>query len=124
MGSSEDLMQRLAVSKKIMDKQENIRRGSDSVRNINSPMVESFDTTNAVYNLPTEMLENQSERKSEFDPTKPLNQDKIIFDCTHTICLICYEKLLNSILTDVVCPFCRGLIEKQEIPAINNDLEV
>ena len=78
MGSSEDLMQRLAVSKKIMDKQENIRRGSDSVRKINSPMVESFDNTNAVYNLPTEMLENQSERKSEFDPTKPLNQDKII----------------------------------------------
>ena len=78
MGAQEDLMQRLAVSKKIMDKQENIRRGSDSVRNVNSPMVESFDTTNAVYNLPTEMLENQSERKSEFDPTKPLNQDKII----------------------------------------------
>ena len=51
------------------------------------------------------------------------NENKIIFDCTHTICLICYEKLLNSILTDIVCPFCRGVIEKQEI-ALNNDLVV
>ena len=52
------------------------------------------------------------------------NENKIIFDCTHSICLICYEKLLNSILTDIVCPFCRGLIEQQNELAINNDLVV
>ena len=50
------------------------------------------------------------------------NENKIIFDCTHTICLLCYEKLLNSKLTDIVCPFCRGLIEKHNEITINNDL--
>jgi len=46
--------------------------------------------------------------------------DKIIFDCAHTICLLCYEKLLNSKSNDIVCPFCRGLVEKSDDTTINN----
>jgi hypothetical protein len=47
------------------------------------------------------------------------NEEKIIFDCSHTICLICYEKLLNSKSNDITCPFCRGLIEKQNVITMN-----
>jgi hypothetical protein len=55
MGSSaEELMQRLAVSKKIMDKHNDLKRGD--VRNTNIPMVEEFQPTNAVYNLPQELV--------------------------------------------------------------------
>ena len=50
MGAAEDLMQRLAVSKKIMDRQSSIKRG-DLPQHINTtPMLESFETPQATYN--------------------------------------------------------------------------
>ena len=49
-----DLLQKLVVAKKIMDKQENIQRGS--VQGLSNPMVESFEPTNAKYNIPQEFL--------------------------------------------------------------------
>jgi hypothetical protein len=39
--------------------------------------------------------------------------DIIIFDCSHTICLVCYEKILNS--NNPKCPVCRS-----DIDIINN----
>ena len=38
------------------------------------------------------------------------DNDMILFDCNHTICISCYEIMLNTY--DVVkCPICRHVIE-------------
>ena len=52
------------------------------------------------------------------------NQEKIVFDCSHFICLICYSKLLEN--NNVICPICRTIIENPVKPistsiAISND---
>lgn len=63
MNSEAELLQRLMISKKIMEKHDNIDRGQ--ARNITSqesyslPMVESYDAIPATYNLPQEFLEEQ-----------------------------------------------------------------
>lgn len=61
MNSEEELLQRLMVSKKIMEKHNDIGRGQ--VRDINmgnsSPMVENYDAPPAKYNLPQEFMEEQ-----------------------------------------------------------------
>jgi len=72
MNTEMDLMQRLAVSKKIMDKHQEIKRGDAR------PMVEEFDTPNATYNLPNEILQEQKDTSGNFDPTRPLERDKIL----------------------------------------------
>ena len=80
MPTAEDLMQRLAVSKKIMDRQSTIKRG-DLPQHINTtPMIESFETPQATYNLPQEFLseQQQTQPRSNFDPTKPIEQTKIL----------------------------------------------
>jgi len=77
MTNTDDLMQRLAVSKKIMEKTENIKRGD--VRNIN-PSVETFEPVEGRYNIPSEILsENTQSAPSKFhDPSQPLDRDKIM----------------------------------------------
>jgi hypothetical protein len=52
------------------------------------------------------------------------NQEKIVFDCSHSICLMCYSKLLEN--NNVICPICRTIIENPVKPistaiAILND---
>jgi len=43
-----------------------------------------------------------------------INMNYIIFDCNHTICLICYEKMLNTY--DILkCPICRNIIDDNNI---------
>ena len=75
MGSAEELMQRLAVSKKIMDKHNGLKRGD--VRNTNIPMVEEFQPTNALYNLPQEFLPENVTQTQTHDPSGSLDMDKI-----------------------------------------------
>jgi hypothetical protein len=42
-------------------------------------------------------------------------QDQFItFSCTHSICLLCYERLLFN--QEVKCPLCRHRIESHMIP--------
>ena len=76
MNTQEELMQRLAVSKKIMDKHSEIKRGD--VRPT-TPMVENYDPINATYNLPEDVLsESTSQQKTYHDPTKPVDMDRIV----------------------------------------------
>jgi len=35
-------------------------------------------------------------------------EDQVIFDCTHTVCIHCYEKLIQY---NSPCPFCRSIID-------------
>ena len=76
MGTAEDLMQRLAVSKKIMERSEQIK-GVDT-RKINTPMVEEFESVNATYNLPPELMSEQAQQKPLHDPSKPLDENRIL----------------------------------------------
>jgi hypothetical protein len=69
MNSEAELLQKLMVSKQIMDKHNEIGRGQS--RNVNmgdysSPMVESFEAPAARYNLPQELMEE----------TRPVSQPR------------------------------------------------
>ena len=63
MNSEAELLQRLMISKKIMEKHDNIDRGQarniTSQESYSSPMVESYEAIPATYNLPQEFLEEQ-----------------------------------------------------------------
>lgn len=69
-----DLMQKLAISKKIMDVHNNIQRGTATP---SMPMVENFETPAASYNIPQEYLSEVQTQKPTFDPSQPLDEDRI-----------------------------------------------
>ena len=77
MNSTNDLMQRLAVSKKIMDKHSEIKRGSAQFpTNVN---VQEFETPQASYNIPQEFLsEGTKQSTNNFDPSKPVDESRIM----------------------------------------------
>jgi len=81
MNSEAELLQKLMVSKKIMEKHKEIGRGS--VRNTtmsqesySSPMVESFEPVNAKYNIPQEFMQEQSRPVSQVNNNIPV-EDRI-----------------------------------------------
>lgn len=63
-----DLMQKLAMSKKIMDMQERIPRGQSA----GNPLTES----NVNYNIPQEMMEQPSKRQPQIQ--QPVTNDRIV----------------------------------------------
>lgn len=76
MNNEMDLMQRLAVSKKIMEKHNEIKRGDS--RPI-TPMMENYEPVSAKYNLPDELLSESTQSKStQYDPSQPLDEEKIM----------------------------------------------
>ena len=68
------LMEKLALSKKIMERSEEIKRGE--VRST-TPMVENFETVNAGYNIPEEYL-SEAPTQRITDTTALPTQDRII----------------------------------------------
>ena len=72
-----DLMQKLAISKAIMDRHNGIDRGqsSSSPMNINQPSLDEFQTPRANYNLPQEFMSESKPISTE----APVNtKDKIL----------------------------------------------
>ena len=72
-----DLMQKLAISRAIMDRHNNIDRGqsSSSPMNINQPSLDEFQTPRANYNLPQEFMSESKPISTE----APVNtKDKIL----------------------------------------------
>ena len=59
MSNELNLMEKLAISKKIMDKHNEVGRGqsSNSYSSYNTPMVEEYQPVNASYNIPQEFLQ-------------------------------------------------------------------
>ena len=57
MNSEEELLQKLMVSKKIMDRHNEIGRGQ--VREMTTPVVEGYDAVPATYNIPQEFMAEQ-----------------------------------------------------------------
>lgn len=81
MNSEAELLQKLMVSKKIMEKHNEIGRGN--VRNTtmshesySSPMVESFEPVDAKYNIPQEFMQEQSRPVSQVNNNIPV-EDRI-----------------------------------------------
>lgn len=75
MGSAEELMQRLAVSKKIMEKHGEIKRGDARPE---TPILEDYNTPSSNYNIPSEFLQEENNRRQDFDPSTPLDENKIL----------------------------------------------
>jgi len=73
-----DLMQRLAVSKKIMERTEQIKPGSIDSRRFNMSQMEEFEPVNSKYNLPEDLLSESTSEKPYHDPTKPLDKDRVL----------------------------------------------
>ncbi len=71
-----DLMSKLALSKKIMDKHNEIpRAGADNVVRNSSPQVESFNPVSSTYNIPQEFVNEEIKSTLKYGvPT----QDRII----------------------------------------------
>jgi hypothetical protein len=78
MGAAEDLMQRLAVSKKIMERTEQIKSGDIDSRRYNIPTVQDFEPVQAKYNVPEEFLSESAIQRPSHDPTKPLDNDRVL----------------------------------------------
>lgn len=72
MGAEQDLIQKLMISKKIMDKHNQTPRSGDTgMVNMNTPSVESFNVPKATYNLPQEMM-----GESTMDMNQPLLSER------------------------------------------------
>ena len=73
MGSEQELIEKLMISKKIMDKHNNMGRGQSQGNELTSPMVEEFTPIKGQYNLPQEFL-------SEQEVAKPINNGPMTSD--------------------------------------------
>ena len=74
----DQLMQKLMMSKAIMDKSDRIGRGNAQPPiNINSNMVENFDAPQAKYNIPDNIMESQNIQRSIDKPMKAPTADAI-----------------------------------------------
>lgn len=80
MPSENDLIQKLMISKAIMDKHNNIPRAGNSSGMINTPTLESFEVPTAKYNLPTDLVEEtrpQKQYSSEVPTTDRIMNSKL-----------------------------------------------
>ena len=74
---SNDLMAKLAISKKIMDKHQEISRGNaNGTVNYNAPMVENYEAVPATYNIPQEYVAETT--LSEVSQPELPTQDRIL----------------------------------------------
>jgi hypothetical protein len=98
-----DLMSKLALSKKIMDKHNEIpRSGNNTSINNSAPQVESYNAVPAKYNLPNEFI-NETKVEQSYN-NEPPTQDRI----------------LNSKLPDEIKKLMiENPIEKPNVPGLN-----
>ena len=79
MNSEAELLQKLMVSKKIMDKHNDMGRGQArnvSMGDYSSPMVENFEAPAAKYNLPADLME-EARPVSQSKPSNMPMEDRI-----------------------------------------------
>ena len=63
MKTEQDLIQKLMISKKIMDKHNQTPRSGDNIGNVNmsSPELQTFNTPKANYNIPSDVVMSESQ---------------------------------------------------------------
>ncbi len=64
MNSENDLIKKLMVSKKIMERHDQMGRGSQGSIN-SSPMLENYEPVNASYNIPSDILQEEQMRRPQ-----------------------------------------------------------
>jgi len=74
MSTENDLMQKLLISKKIMDKHNDIKRNTEFTNT--RPVEENFNSISTNYNIPNEYLEENSYKKNFI--SEDLSEDKIL----------------------------------------------
>lgn len=75
MQNENDLLQKLMVSKKIMDIHNNVPRGQSQGNTIQNPVLDEFNAPSAKYNIPQEMM---MESQQPVQSNKPVTQDRIM----------------------------------------------
>ena len=80
MTNENDLIQKLMVSKKIMERHNSMGRGTSSNMGFETPQVETFEAPQAKYNLPQDVLnESDFQSTSNVVPnTQPITKDRIM----------------------------------------------
>ena len=87
MNSEADLIQKLMISKQIMDKHNQTPRGgTPSIESYSSPQVESFEPVGAKYNIPQEFLQESQQIEQPYlssipkTPTMPqaITKDRVM----------------------------------------------
>ena len=63
MNSEQDLLQKLVLSKKIMERHDNMGRGGVQISNPSAPTVEDYKPVAASYNIPQEFMQEQRIQK-------------------------------------------------------------
>jgi len=79
MTAEDQLLQKLMISKKIMEKHDGMGRGQASelgMSNLSSPMVEDFQAPQATYNLPQDLMEETRSMQQPINSNIPL-EDRI-----------------------------------------------
>ena len=80
MRTENDLIQKLMISKKIMDKHKEMPRGQVSesdISTISTPQLQSFETPHASYNIPSEILSEQQIARPVNNNPGPITEEKI-----------------------------------------------
>jgi hypothetical protein len=80
MRTENDLIQKLMISKKIMDKHKEMPRGGvneSDVMMMSNPDVENFTPVPATYNIPNEFLQEQEISRPVNNNPTPITEDKI-----------------------------------------------
>lgn len=80
MTNENDLIQKLMVSKKIMERHDTMGRGNNGINNFSTPQVENYEAPQATYNLPNDIL-NESEfhtTSTVSKPQQPVTKDRIM----------------------------------------------
>lgn len=77
MNTENDLIQRLMVSKKIMERHDQMERGKTPQTSFNTPMLEDYQPVNAKYNLPNDILQEQQIQSRPQQQNATITADKI-----------------------------------------------
>ena len=77
MGAEQDLIQKLMISKQIMDKHNGMSRNQSQGNVLTSPMVEEFSPVQGNYNLPPDMLSEASVTPTKVNTELPTS-DRIL----------------------------------------------
>ena len=98
MRTENDLIQKLMISKKIMDKHKEIPRGNVSesdISTLSAPELQSFDTPASSYNIPSEFLSEQEVSRPVNTNPGPITEEKIKNSLENIVNKKIASKLLN-----------------------------
>ncbi len=77
MGAEQDLIQKLMISKQIMDKHNGMSRNQSQGNVLSSPMVEEFSPVQGTYNIPSDVLSETSAVPTKINTELPTS-DRIL----------------------------------------------